>query len=270
MKSTVRGARRKILVGTGTEVSGSPGLSSKVSGNSNVGQTHAKFDHNMTSAANYSTLIENDTAVTVDINHQDHSYALLTTTLAKPSGIQEDHCYNIESPKSLKRKNQASEEMLTKYRKKLRLKCQKSRRLKTKVCTLKNVTKELKKKRLISNQCASLLESINEVLKHILRKIQEGKKSAKYSEELKQNISAPQKTLHFYCLKAYEYVRENFNKALPHSHMENSHDSLHTSSSMVWMDQRRPMLFGKALAGFMRSLLKLSTLRVMLLQVTSA
>lgn len=168
----------------------------------------------MTSAANYSTLIENDTAITVDINHQDHSYALLTTTLAKPSGIQEDHCYNIESPKSLKRKNQASEEMLTKYRKNLRLKCQKSRSLKTKICTLKNVTKELKKKLLISNQCASLLESISEVLKHILHKIQEGKKSAKYSEELKQFAT----TLPFYCPKAYEYVRENFNKALPHSH----------------------------------------------------
>jgi len=57
-----------------------------------------------------------------------------------------------------------------------------------------------------------LLESINEVPKHILWKIQEGKKSAKYSEDLKQFATT------LYSPKAYEYVRDNFQKALPHSH----------------------------------------------------
>lgn len=91
---------------------------------------------------------------------------------------------------------------------------QKSRRLKKKISTLKDVTKELKKKLMISSECASLLESIDDVPKHILLNIQQGKKTAKYSEELRQFAT----TLHFYSPKAYDYVRDNFQKALPHSH----------------------------------------------------
>ncbi|ROI81140.1 DNA transposase THAP9 [Anabarilius grahami] len=67
---------------------------------------------------------------------------------------------------------------------------------------------------MISNECASLLESIDDVPKHILLNIQQGKKTAKYSEELRQFAT----TLHFYSPKAYDYVRDNFQKALPHSH----------------------------------------------------
>lgn len=148
----------------------------------------------------------------MDINTEDQSYAASTAKYAKRDNFREDHSYNLESPRTLKWKNQAKEKILQKYRKRLKRQCQKSRRLKRKVSTLKGVTKELRKKMLISNQCASLLKSINEVRKHILWTIQEGKKSAKYLEELKQFAT----TLQFYSPKAYEYLRDNFQKALPH------------------------------------------------------
>jgi len=163
--------------------------------------------------ANGNILLGNDICqADTAINNEDHSYAASTVKCAKYDNFREDHSYNLESPRTLKRKNQATEQILQKYRKRLRRRCQKSRRLKRKVCTLKGVTKELRKKLLISNRCTSLLESINEVPKHILWKIQEGKKSAKYSEDLKQFATT------LYSPKAYEYVRDNFQKALPHSH----------------------------------------------------
>ena len=83
-----------------------------------------------------------DTAVTVEST--DHSYP---ASICAPLGcVEEDHSYSLGSPKSLKKKNQATEDILNKYKNKLKGQCQKSRRLKKKICTMKDAIKQLKKK----------------------------------------------------------------------------------------------------------------------------
>ena len=116
------------------------------------------------------------------------------------------------SPRTLKRRANAVRDQLVVARKKLKLTHQKTRRLKSKLSSLKDLTKVLQKKLLISSECAALLDSINDVPRELLRRIQLKKKSATFCEELKQFAT----TLHFYSPKAFDYVRENFNFALPH------------------------------------------------------
>ncbi|KAJ8380408.1 hypothetical protein SKAU_G00011860 [Synaphobranchus kaupii] len=144
---------------------------------------------------------DDDIAVTADV-HVDVG--------GEVSGVSRSEC--IESPRTLKRKAEGVQQKLLRCRKKLRIQTQKTRRLKRKVFSLKDITGELQKKLLISTECADLLESINEVPREILTRIQQ-KRSAKFSEELRQFAI----TLHFYSPKAYEYVREKFNFALPHT-----------------------------------------------------
>jgi hypothetical protein len=129
-----------------------------------------------------------------------------------PSSSLSDHCYYIsESPKTLKRKAYEVNDKLCVARKKLRLKRQQTRRLKARVSSLKDVIHVLQKKRIISSECASLLESLDDVPREIFQRIQKKKKSV-YSENLKQFAT----TLHFYSPKAYDYAREKFLLALPH------------------------------------------------------
>ena len=138
-----------------------------------------------------------------------HSYTI-TTQLA--SGSLSDHCYIIsESPKTLKRKHSQVEVKLCAARKKLRLKAQQTRRLKARVSSLAGVIKVLQKKLLISTDCASLLDGLDEVPREVFERIQKKKKSV-FSENMKQFAT----TLHFYSPKAYDYVREKFHLSLPH------------------------------------------------------
>lgn len=141
--------RRKIFESDHSEVSGSSFC--KVTGDDKEDSPADKC-LNLKSAADYSnaTLTENangnipfsndicqaDTAATVDIN-EDHRYAASSARYAKHHCALEDHSYNLGSPRSLKRKNQATEKILTKYRKKLKMQSQKSRRLKKKDLHLK-------------------------------------------------------------------------------------------------------------------------------------
>ena len=110
----------------------------------------------------------------------------------KEHGYKE-HAYN-SSPRKLKRENVQIRGKLSALQKKLKLKNQQTRRLKLRVKSLKEVTKVLQKQCLISGECASLLDSVSDVPKHILLRIQQKKKSAAFSEELKQFAT----TLHFY------------------------------------------------------------------------
>ncbi|KAL2092739.1 hypothetical protein ACEWY4_012537 [Coilia grayii] len=135
-------------------------------------------------------------------------------SFAHPSvNISDEHSYHLNSPNTLKRKNDTMIGIVEKYQKRMKLEKQRTRRLKKNITTLKAITRELKSKLFISDQCATLLETINEVPKHIMRMILEGRKTASYSEELRQFAT----TLHFYSPKAYDYVRKNFNNFLPHS-----------------------------------------------------
>lgn len=73
----------------------------------------------------------------------DHSY-LCTTPQQNPECP--DHSYTAESAITFKRKADAVQAQLVVARKKLRLKCQQTRRMKTKLLSLKALTKTLQKK----------------------------------------------------------------------------------------------------------------------------
>ena len=91
---------------------------------------------------------------------------------------------------------------------------QKSRRLKKKAKSLKDITKELSDKNLITSTCQEMLESNFFGVPFALLKRMNLKsgKGSKYSPELKSFAL----TLQFYSSKAYEFVSKTFNLALPH------------------------------------------------------
>ncbi|XP_062288233.1 THAP domain-containing protein 5-like [Scomber scombrus] len=105
----------------------------------------------------------------------DHNY--ICTTQKHNVAVFGDHSY-----KTLKRRANAVQDQLFVARKKLRLKHQQTRRLKSKLSSLKGLTKVLQKKLLISSECAALLDSINDVPRELLRRIQLKKKSATFCE----------------------------------------------------------------------------------------
>ena len=102
---------------------------------------------------------------------------------------------------------------VTTLKKKLKVSQQKSRRLK-KVKSLKDITKELSDKNLITSSCQEMLESnFSGVPFAPLKRMNlKSGKGSKYSPELKSFALA----LQFYSSKAYEFVRKTFNLALPH------------------------------------------------------
>ena len=78
----------------------------------NIGDS--PVDHlRVTSAADHSNdSCQADTAGTADIYKEDHSHS--TSRATKLSCIQQDHSYNLASPRSLKQKHQATEK-ISKY-----------------------------------------------------------------------------------------------------------------------------------------------------------
>ncbi|XP_054637995.1 THAP domain-containing protein 1-like [Dunckerocampus dactyliophorus] len=128
-----------------------------------------------------------------------------------------DHSYAItDSPRELKRLLDEAVGKLAGCKKKLKTEQQKARRLKRKVESLQGIVDTLQHEHIISTNCADILEGTfsgvtKEVLKRILGK-KEGKGATAFPEELK----AFAMTLQFYSEKAYNYVRETFDLALPH------------------------------------------------------
>jgi len=101
---------------------------------------------------------------------------------------------------------------LEQCQKRLKVEQQKTRRLKKKVSDLKTVVDSLKEKQMISSNCAEMLENnFGAVSKKLFERIA-GQKTGTYPEELKSFAM----TLQFYSSKAYEFVRETFDMALPH------------------------------------------------------
>lgn len=139
-----------------------------------------------------------------------------TADRAQPSDhslLASDHSYAVmDSPRKLKRKIDDLNDKLNACRKKLKCEHQKSERLKKKVSDLSSVVETLKKERIVSTNCADMLETtISCVPQEIMKRVLKTKNLCKYSKELK----AFAMTLHFYSAKAYQYVRENFDLALP-------------------------------------------------------
>ena len=128
-----------------------------------------------------------------------------------------DHSYAaMESPRKVKRKFDETIAELETCKKKLKVEQQKTRRLKRKVSSLKSVIDSLHDQNLISTNCAEMLEStFSGVPKEVFERISQpsnGRNSCAYPEDLR----AFAMTLQFYSAKAYDYVRETFNLALPH------------------------------------------------------
>ena len=117
-------------------------------------------------------------------------------------------------PGKLTKKLNKANKQVTTLKKKLKVSQQKSRRLKKKVKSLKDITKELSDKNLITSSCQEMLESNFSGVPFALLKRMNLKsgKGSKYSPELKSFAL----TLQFYSSKAYEFVRKTFNLALPH------------------------------------------------------
>ncbi|CAG9825731.1 unnamed protein product [Phaedon cochleariae] len=99
------------------------------------------------------------------------------------------------------------------YGRKIHTLQQQNRRRKARVTSLKSVLNYLTQQNLLSNSALETIEAslpgpVVEVVKRILK----GSKCQQYSPSLR----AFALTLHFYSPRAYNYVREKFNKALPH------------------------------------------------------
>ena len=130
-----------------------------------------------------------------------------------------EHSYFVEeSPRKLKRSMFELQERFESCQKKLKVKQQAARRLTKKVETLEDVVKALKEKDLVSDNCVSVLEkTISGVsLQLVLRQLAQRKDIPFSDRQYPPELRSFALTLHFYSAKAYNFVRETFDLALPH------------------------------------------------------
>ena len=103
-----------------------------------------------------------------------------------------------------------------KLKRRLKSSQKKAQRLNKKVTSLQTVVNELKSENMISDDCASMLETtFSGVPLEIMKRIVTHKKKKNpgaYPPELRSFAL----TLKFYSKKAYKFVRKSFNLGLPH------------------------------------------------------
>ena len=143
-------------------------------------------------------------------HHFDHDYCVPQLDREQ---LATKHTYaNPDSPRTTEKKLKNNINIL---KNKKKGKQQLIRRLKKKVMSLRSLLKNLKDKSLISSSCEEhMFRKFSGVSVDILKRAittKRGKKG-KCSPELK----AFAMTLQFYSKKAYEYVRQTFDLALPH------------------------------------------------------
>ena len=129
---------------------------------------------------------------------------------------ENDHTYCIsKSPPRLKRNIDNLLGTVDNLKRRLKQSQQKNCKLKRKVTSLTAVVGNLRKKNLISANCASMLETtFSGVTKELMKRLvtQKKKKNAgAYPKELRRFAM----TLRFYSAKAYRYVRKTFDLGLP-------------------------------------------------------
>ena len=125
-----------------------------------------------------------------------------------------DHSYsNTQSPRKVIKRLFAEKKDM---KKKLKATRMKNQRFKKKVKSLQNVVDDLKKKKLVSDECAAILETtFSGVPQKLMRRIVQQKKSKSagaYSPELRSFAL----TLKYYSSKAYRFVCKSFDLGLPH------------------------------------------------------
>ena len=131
-------------------------------------------------------------------------------------GIKHDHTYSVSSHCRLKQKADNLLDKAKNLKRRLKTSHMKSHRMKRKVNSLTSVVSELKKEKLVSSDCASILETtFSGVPKELMKRLVTQKKKKNpgaYPEELRTFAM----TLKFYSAKAYKYVRKSFDLGLPH------------------------------------------------------
>ncbi|KAM7307465.1 THAP domain-containing protein 1-like [Ixodes scapularis] len=146
------------------------------------------------------------------------------STPQKASNDVAEHNYAVkDTPKTLKRKLDACATAATNAKKKLKLSQQRERRLKRRVETFSEIIEDLRKKQLISEDASAMLERCFSgvslaVMQRLLKQTPVGSdKLAKLNrEKYSPALRMFALTLQFYSTKAYNYVRETFECALPH------------------------------------------------------
>jgi hypothetical protein len=140
------------------------------------------------------------------------------------SFVKLEHDYSFGDQKDLtKRLHAAAEEVrVTKKENKYLKKCLAAEKRKSKFQLKKNMTldlalKNMKKKGVLESSSTEHLQSlVNPALQQIFNRI-ENQKEAPSTEEYPSEIRIFASTLQFYSAKAYEFVRQTFDKALPHA-----------------------------------------------------
>ena len=140
---------------------------------------------------------------------------ITSARMGNVENVQNDHTYFVSSPSRLKRKVDNLLDTVEDLNKRLKTSHVKVHRLKRKVQSLALVVSELKKKNLISSDCASLLETtFSGVPRELMKRLVTQKKKKNpgaYPKELRTFAM----TLKFYSAKAYKYVRKSFDLVLP-------------------------------------------------------
>jgi hypothetical protein len=132
------------------------------------------------------------------------------TSATTSTPMDHQYCVLVESPRKVKRKIDSIIVRANSISKKLRLSAQRTRRLRNKVDSLKDIVAQLKEKNLISDNCEEVLSATFAgiplaVMLRMLKRTQTGKiPRTAYPEALKTFAL----TLNFYSPKAYSYVRE--------------------------------------------------------------
>ena len=131
------------------------------------------------------------------------------------TNVEHYHTYAVSSPRRLKRKVSNLLDQADNLKRILKTSQKRTHRLKRKVNSLTSVVSELKKEKLVSSDCASILETtFSGVPKELMKRLVTQKKKKNpgaYPKELRSFAM----TLKFYSAKAYKYVRNSFDLGLP-------------------------------------------------------
>ena len=128
--------------------------------------------------------------------------------------VNHDHHYYV-SPSTLHKKLIKSKSILKNKGRIIKLKNRRLQRLQTRIKSLKEAVTDLRRKNMVSENCLSCLDTISDqgVKEFVERAIRNGKKMSKRKYPAALHSFAI--TLHFYSPRAYNYVREKMNMALP-------------------------------------------------------
>jgi len=133
--------------------------------------------------------------------------------ISRATSVSPWKIYNSPNKKQLREELRRTKEQ---YNLRIKTLTQKTRRMKKKIASLKNVLETIKRKNFLQEEQLYNLKGISignvHLLKRVMYKSKEKSLSQKYSPQLRTFAL----TLHYYSPRAYSFVRESFNSCLPH------------------------------------------------------